>query len=155
MGRVTAAIFFVYWTLSHAAGRCLSIRPAPAAAWCTSETWFRRSPPCLSDPHGEISSSATAKTTFPTYTRLRRLRIDANGLKQRARLFPFPASWLRCAGRAAGREDLVRRLVGSLEADGSKLRQTLGWEPPYGPEQALGETAAWYGSQRNGRGRSG
>ena len=82
------------------------------------------------------------------------VRALAAGLGRPARLFALPPAALRLAGKAAGRPDLARRLVGSLEADCGKLERVLGWHPPFSPAQALAETAAWFRSQRP-RGGSG
>lgn len=72
----------------------------------------------------------------------------AAGLGRHARLFAFPQAMLRLAGAAAGRRDLARRLVGSLEADGAKLRRVLEWQPPFSAAQALAQTAQWFASRR-------
>ena len=45
--------------------------------------------------------------------------------------------------RSLGKRDLVRRLVGSLEADTSKL-QRLGWQAPYPARRALALTGEWF-----------
>jgi nucleoside-diphosphate-sugar epimerase len=76
------------------------------------------------------------------------VRSLAAALGRPARLFPLPAAALRFAGKVAGRQEVVRRLLGSLEADCGKLRRLLGWEPPFEPARGLAETAAWFRSQR-------
>lgn len=70
------------------------------------------------------------------------VRYLAAGLGRPARLFALPPAALRLVARAAGRADLGRRLLGSLEADCSKLERTVGWRPPVAPAQGLAETAA-------------
>jgi len=67
----------------------------------------------------------------------------AHGLGRPARLVPVPAAALRLAGAAFGRRDLVRRLVGSLEADSGKLRR-LGWQAPVPAPRALALTGEWF-----------
>jgi nucleoside-diphosphate-sugar epimerase len=62
------------------------------------------------------------------------------------RLWPVPASWLHLAGRMTARSDQVDRLVGELRVDSSRIREVLGWAPPYTVEEGLSETAAWYRS---------
>ena len=47
----------------------------------------------------------------------------AQGMARPARLVPVPEAVLRLAGATLGRRDLVRRLLGSLEADATKLRR--------------------------------
>lgn len=76
------------------------------------------------------------------------VRCLASGLGRRARLFPLPATALRLAGRAIGRPDVVRRLVGSLEVDAGKLRRVVGWQPPFAAQQGLALTAEWFRSER-------
>lgn len=55
-----------------------------------------------------------------------------------ARLFRFPAALL------------PRKLIASLEIDGSALRRT-GWRPPFSTDQGLALTAKWYWSALHGR----
>lgn len=80
------------------------------------------------------------------------VRCLAAGLERSTRLFPLSGNALRFAGKALGREDLVRRLIGSLEADCGKLRRLFGWRPPFEPAPALTETAVWFRSQHRGTG---
>ncbi len=68
-----------------------------------------------------------------------------------ARLFPFPPSLMRFAGKLFGKSDAVERLVGSLTIDSSKIQRELGWKPPYTMEQGLKETAEWF-KEKRGRG---
>ena len=72
----------------------------------------------------------------------------ASALGRSARMWPVPVSWLRLAGRIAGREEEVRRLVGSLAVDTSLARTRLGWQPPFNLSQGLTATALWYRSLR-------
>ena len=65
-------------------------------------------------------------------------------LGKSTRLFPFPPSLLRLAGKITGQLDAVERLVGSLTIDSSKIRRELGWKPPYTMEEGLKETAEWF-----------
>ena len=68
----------------------------------------------------------------------------AAALGRPARLFPFPPSLMRFAGKLFGKSDAVERLVGSLTIDSSKIHRELGWKPPYTMEQGLKETAEWF-----------
>jgi nucleoside-diphosphate-sugar epimerase len=65
------------------------------------------------------------------------LQLMAQGLGQRAHLFPFPQSVLRLAGRFLGRVGEVERLIGSLQIDSSESRALLGWTPPLSVEEGL------------------
>ncbi len=68
----------------------------------------------------------------------------SNALGRPARLFPFPPSIMRMAGRFLGQSAAIDRLLGSLAVDTSKIRRELGWKAPYTMEQGLVETARWY-----------
>ncbi len=61
-----------------------------------------------------------------------------------ARLFPAPASLLRLAGSALGKQATVSRLLDSLAVDDGEIRRTLGWTPPHTLDQGLRETADWF-----------
>jgi UDP-glucose 4-epimerase len=61
-----------------------------------------------------------------------------------ARLFAVPVALLEGAARLAGRGEQVLRLTRSLEADGSALRDLLGWQPARSLGRDLPATvAAW------------
>lgn len=59
-----------------------------------------------------------------------------------ARFFWVPGGLLRLAVIAAGRGTAARRLLGSLEADGGRLRHDLGWQPPFATREGLARTGA-------------
>ena len=99
------------------------------------------------------------------------LRRVARALEVPVRLLPFPVSWMKCAAKlldnfgfwilnfglfgpkALNSESkiqhskftpAVNRLTGSLTVDSSKIRQELGWKPPFTMEEGLRETAGWF-----------
>jgi nucleoside-diphosphate-sugar epimerase len=53
-------------------------------------------------------------------------------LSRRARLFPFPSSFL------------PEKLAASLEVDDSLIRRALGWKPPFTRSEGMRATAQWY-----------
>ena len=59
-------------------------------------------------------------------------------------LLPFPPELLRLATKLLGKADVGDRLLGSLQVDSSKSRQTLDWKPPYTVDQGLQATANWF-----------
>jgi nucleoside-diphosphate-sugar epimerase len=59
-------------------------------------------------------------------------------------LLPFPSELLRLATKLLGKADVGDRLLGSLQVDSSKIRQTLDWKPPYTVDQGLQTTADWF-----------
>lgn len=71
-------------------------------------------------------------------------------LGRKNRSFYFPASILRAAAAVLGRSAQVDRLFGSLLVGDQKIRNELGWYPPFTLEQGLRATAEWYSSQRIG-----
>ena len=68
----------------------------------------------------------------------------AQFLGRPARFLPIPEVALRFAARLVGKRAAIDRLLGSLEIDSSKVRRTLGWEPPVAFCQGLEATARWY-----------
>ncbi|MEJ8794920.1 SDR family oxidoreductase [Trinickia caryophylli] len=72
-------------------------------------------------------------------------------LRKPARLVPVPSGCLRLMGRMTGRAPQIERLTGSLRVDASRLRSTLGWQPPYSFEEGLAATARWYLTSRRSR----
>jgi nucleoside-diphosphate-sugar epimerase len=59
-------------------------------------------------------------------------------------LLPFPPELLRLATKLLGKADVGDRLLGSLQVDNSRIRQTLDWKPPYTVDQGLQTTADWF-----------
>jgi nucleoside-diphosphate-sugar epimerase len=77
----------------------------------------------------------------------------ALALGRNSRSFYFPPVLLRAAAALLGRTAQLDRLFGSLRVSDNKLRDELGWQPPYTLEQGLRATADWYYSQQNGYNR--
>ncbi len=69
------------------------------------------------------------------------LRQLGVALRRPAWLVPVPQAWLEMAARVLGRDDIGRRLCGSLQVDIAKTRTLLNWTPPLTVEQALALTA--------------
>ena len=68
----------------------------------------------------------------------------SEALGHRPRQFPLPVGLLRLIGALGGKAAAVDRLTGSLQVDDTKIREQLGWTPPFSMVQGLAETAAWY-----------
>jgi len=75
----------------------------------------------------------------------------AEGMGRAPRLFAAPPGLLALAVRACGRADLARRLLGSLEADTSKLQRERAWRAPHASADGLRQTGAWYRIRREAR----
>jgi nucleoside-diphosphate-sugar epimerase len=68
----------------------------------------------------------------------------AFALNKPSYLFPFPVTVMRLFTKIIGKTASVDRLTQSLVIDSSKIRQELGWTPPFNMEQGLKVTADWY-----------
>lgn len=66
-----------------------------------------------------------------------------------AKLLPFPPALLKLAASTIGKADVAERLLGSLQVDCSKIRETLHWAPPYTVEEGLKITANWFKTRRS------
>lgn len=75
------------------------------------------------------------------------MRGISTALGVEPRLFRFPTSLLQLGATLLGRTSEWGRLAGSLQIDNSRIRQELGWQPPYTMTQGLTEAAQWYHSQ--------
>jgi nucleoside-diphosphate-sugar epimerase len=72
------------------------------------------------------------------------VRRMGRALDRPVRMPAVPESWLRVAGRLAGRSAAVDRVLGSLEVDDSPTRDLLGWRQPVTAEDGLRRTADWF-----------
>lgn len=70
-------------------------------------------------------------------------------MQRPCRVFSFPLSLIRLGAKLLGRSAAVDRLTQSLEIDSSKIRNELGWRPPYTMEQGLQATADWVTGLKN------
>lgn len=67
----------------------------------------------------------------------------AYSLGRSNRSFYLPPALLRALASLSGRSDQIERLLGSLRVDDKKIRDELGWIPPYTLKQGLRATADW------------
>jgi len=73
------------------------------------------------------------------------VELCAETMHRRPRLFALPGPLLNTLAYLSPRvKKLERRLYGSLQADSSKARTLLGWQPPKRVEHGLTETVDWY-----------
>ncbi|MGC9492333.1 UDP-glucose 4-epimerase, partial [Vibrio genomosp. F10] len=54
---------------------------------------------------------------------------------------PVPKWCYKLAGKVFGKQDIVGRLLGSLQVDITHTKETLGWKPPQSLEDGFHETA--------------
>ena len=102
---------------------------------------------CLTHPGAAeecfLVSDGEAVSTARLMTQL------AEGLGKRPNLWNWPPGLLTLLGRLTGKSGEIDRLIGSLEVDCSRFRQTLGWSPLVSLDEGLAETAAWYAANRS------
>ncbi len=65
-------------------------------------------------------------------------------LESTPRLWPLPLSILRGFGQLVGKQQVVDRLLGSLQVNSLKIMRELNWSPPFSVDQGLDETASWF-----------
>ncbi|WP_333655807.1 UDP-glucose 4-epimerase family protein [Dissulfurispira sp.] len=78
------------------------------------------------------------------------IRMIAEAMGKRARLFPCPVSFLKMIGKITGKSGEIERLAGSLIIDSSKIRKELNWNPPFTVDEGLRHTAEWFRAHEAG-----
>lgn len=68
------------------------------------------------------------------------LRFLAEAMGISSRVFPFPPSLLRLAGRVTGMSMQIERLLGDLQINSDKICHDLDWKPPYSMKEGLQKT---------------
>ncbi len=76
------------------------------------------------------------------------IRKIASALGKPARLFGLSPMVLRRIAGLFGKEMEADRLIGSLTVDDSRIRQDLGWSPPFTIEHGIEKTIDWYRNMR-------
>lgn len=72
------------------------------------------------------------------------IRTIASAMNKRVRLFSVSKAILRGVCGFLGKREGIEKLIGSLIVDSSKIRNTLGWHPPFTLEDGICETARYY-----------
>ena len=72
------------------------------------------------------------------------IRNLSKALGKRCFVFPFPIFMVKFLAKLLGKSATVDRLTQSLQIDNSKIRNDLGWKPPFTMRQGLQATADWY-----------
>lgn len=72
------------------------------------------------------------------------IRRLARAMGRPARLVPVPAKVLMAASMLLGKQEMARRLCGTLQVNITKVREVLGWVPPVSVDEGLRRTAAHY-----------
>ena len=68
------------------------------------------------------------------------IKMIASAMKRRVILFPLPSFVLKALCILAGQGKAMEKLIGSLRVDSSKIRNLLGWKPPFTLEEGIKET---------------
>lgn len=90
--------------------------------------------------HGQAAGKTYVVSDGDDVSTPQLMRMLARLMGRPSRLWPFPPRVLRIAGRAAGLSGELDGLIGSLVIDSSRIRNELGWTPPFTLEQGLRET---------------
>ncbi|MBU0598542.1 SDR family oxidoreductase [Patescibacteria group bacterium] len=68
------------------------------------------------------------------------IRMIAHAMGKKAVLFSLPHGILKALCKIAGKGEELEKLTGSLLVDSSKIRNLLGWNPPFTIEEGVKET---------------
>lgn len=79
------------------------------------------------------------------------IRHLAVGMSKKPRLFSMPLTLSRCVLKPIGRDDIWRRLFGSLQLSCHKARVLLDWSAPVATGEGLEEVGSWYKKSKNSR----
>lgn len=71
-------------------------------------------------------------------------QLARRGLGRPSRLIPVPPSLFRVLGKLARKNDVVGRLLGSLQVDSTKAHQLLRWTAPFSSKYGLSDTTHWF-----------
>jgi nucleoside-diphosphate-sugar epimerase len=98
----------------------------------------------LAAVHPDAAGRAFLAADGPAVSTPELIRRMGRALDRPVKMPAVPESWLRLAGRVAGRSAVVERLLGSLEVDDFPTREILGWCEPVTAEDGLRRTADWF-----------
>lgn len=65
------------------------------------------------------------------------LKIMTKAAGKRSRLLPVPAGLLRLGAALLGKKAVADRLLGNLQVDITRTKETLGWQPPVSVEEGI------------------
>jgi len=72
------------------------------------------------------------------------LRRIGKAYSRESRLVPIPPRVLTGVAQLAGKGEMMRRLVGSLQVDIRETEQVLGWRPSVSTDDEIRATVAWF-----------
>ncbi len=74
------------------------------------------------------------------------IKIISSAIGKRAALFYLSPVFLKALAKIIGKSGEIERLLGSLFIDTGKIRNLLGWKPPFTLEEGIKETVKYYKS---------
>lgn len=69
--------------------------------------------------------------------------LMAKVMRKRNLALPVPPGLFKLAGKLLHKEDVVNRLIGSLQVDIEHTKKTLNWKPPYSVDHGFRLAAEW------------
>lgn len=71
------------------------------------------------------------------------IRLISREMGKSALLFSLPYAFLDITAKTFGRDEELKKLIGPMRIDISKLRNLLKWKPPWTMEEGIMETVKW------------
>jgi nucleoside-diphosphate-sugar epimerase len=99
--------------------------------------------------HPDAAGRAFMVADGPPVSTPELIRRMGRALDRPVRMPAVPESWLRLAGRVAGRSAAMDRLLGSLEVDDFPTRDLLDWHQPVTADEGLRRTVDWFRDTEN------
>jgi len=99
---------------------------------------------CLSESSARVEGFYHVSDAEDPWTTRELLAEMGRLMGKRVVELPVPVPLLRGVGRLVGMGGEVDRLTRSLTVSASRLREELGWEPPYSRDEALAQTIRWH-----------
>ncbi len=76
---------------------------------------------------------------FSKFVRLLKKELDSPNI-----IFPVPVFILKLLGKVSKYSKKIEKLSASLQVDDSKIKKTIGWEPPFSVFYGISDTANWF-----------
>ncbi len=98
--------------------------------------------PCINHPNAKNQTFIVSDGEDLSTPEL--IRRIGKAMNKTPLLLPIPSSVIRIGTKLLGKGEVGDRLLGSLQVDSSKIRETLNWQPPYTVDEGLKITADWF-----------
>ncbi len=97
---------------------------------------------CITHPLAAGETFMVKRWTGCVYPDL--IKMIACAMNKKAVLFSLHPVILKALCKIVGKTEELEKLTGSLLVDNSKIRNLLGWKPPFTLEEGIEETVKWY-----------